>query len=113
VTLNVTPAVADGSLSFSNGILRIGGTSAANSITVSRSRSNLVVSGSVSGQVPLAAVTEIRIWGRGGNDSIAVNLDVPTFVSGGRPPSPEAARATSYSAATAPTCSSARPATTC
>ena len=83
LTLNVAPAVSDGSLSFSNGILRIGGTGATDTITVSRAGSNLVVSGSVSGQVPFAGVTEVRIWGRGGNDVIAVNADVTAFISGG------------------------------
>jgi VCBS repeat-containing protein len=83
VTLNVLPAVADGSLSFSNGILRIGGTAGADTITVSRSGANLVVRGSVSGQFPLAQVSDVRVWGRGGNDVVAINVDVAAFVSGG------------------------------
>ena len=83
VTLNVTPAVADGSLSFSNGVLRIGGTGGTDTVTVSRSGPNLIVSGSVTGQVPLAEVTEIRAWGRGGDDALSINVDIPTFVSGG------------------------------
>jgi Ca2+-binding RTX toxin-like protein len=83
VTLNVTPAVADGSLSFSNGVLRVGGTGGADLIVVARVGSNLLVTGSVNGRFPAAQVTDVRIWGRGGSDVIVVAADVPAFVSAG------------------------------
>jgi Ca2+-binding RTX toxin-like protein len=83
VTLNVTPAVADGSLLFANGVLRIAGTGAADTITVSRFGTNLVVAGAVNGQVPIAQVSEIRIWGRGGSDVLTVNVNIPAYINGG------------------------------
>jgi len=83
VTLNVLPAVADGSLSFSNGVLRIGGTGGADMITVTKAGANVVVRGSVTGQVPAAQVTEIRLWARGGNDLVVVNVDIPTYINAG------------------------------
>ena len=49
----------------SGGVLRVGGTAGADTVTVSGG--NLIVNGS---RYSLAGVTEVRIWGRGGNDQI-------------------------------------------
>jgi uncharacterized delta-60 repeat protein len=76
-----------GSVTVADGILRITGTDADDSITVTNEGEHLevVLNGqTVSNSVLASEVNEIRIWGRGGNDVIsALDLAVGTFMHGG------------------------------
>lgn len=81
VSIAITKAVADGQVVLSGGILRIGGTAGNDVITVSRTSAGkfrvmfgLTV---VSESVLVSGVTEIRAWGRGGNDIITL-VDMTT-----------------------------------
>ena len=89
VSINVTKAVADGTaVRGSDGILRIGGTSGIDVITISRTSTGMfrVLNGLrvISDNIPVASVSEIRVWGREGVDGIAL-IDVATksMLSGG------------------------------
>jgi Ca2+-binding RTX toxin-like protein len=91
VSVNITKAVADGTVCVQNGIVRIGGTSASDDIVVTQGKTSLVVTyyapnGLVvsSTTVALAGLTEVRVWGRGGNDQIDLSgISLPSFISGG------------------------------
>jgi uncharacterized delta-60 repeat protein len=66
-------------VSVSGGIMRIGGTAAADA--VSANGNNIVVNGATHS---LAGITEVRIWAGQGDDSIDLSgLSVPAVVSGG------------------------------
>jgi len=66
-------------VSMSGSILRFSGADGADVVMVSNG--NLVVNGTA---YSLAGVTEVRIWGRGGNDQIDLSgLSVRTFINGG------------------------------
>jgi Ca2+-binding RTX toxin-like protein len=89
VAININKAVADGAVVLgSDGILRIGGTAGPDLITVSRTSTGKfrVTFGLkiVSETIPVASVSEIRIWGRAGIDALAL-IDVSTraMLSGG------------------------------
>ena len=100
-TIAVTKAVADGTVTFASGIVRIGGTSANDTLLVSRNQSGtapptLLVSlngKTISNSINLANITQIQVWTRGGNDSMSnvqelmrrVNrgVDMEPTVSGG------------------------------
>jgi uncharacterized delta-60 repeat protein len=76
--VNITIAAHTG-ISSSYGVLRVGGT--ANADVVYVSGGNLVVNGVAHS---LAGVTEVRVWGRGGNDDIDLSgLSIKTFANGG------------------------------
>jgi Ca2+-binding RTX toxin-like protein len=67
-------------VSISSGILRFGGGTGADLVTVSGS--SLIVNGTARS---LAGVTEVCIWGRGGNDDIDLSgVSVKSFVHGGQ-----------------------------
>jgi Ca2+-binding RTX toxin-like protein len=90
VSIVVTPAVAEGAVTIDDqGIVRIGGTSAADVIRVTRTSdgSQLQVSiggGVVSNTIPLADVSEIRVWGREGNDRLQlIDLAINALIHGG------------------------------
>jgi uncharacterized delta-60 repeat protein len=77
VTITITQYTG---VTSSGGVLRVGGTAAADVMTVSGG--NLIVNG-----VPysLAGITEVRVWGRGGNDQIDLSgLGVKCFIHGGQ-----------------------------
>jgi Ca2+-binding RTX toxin-like protein len=89
VSIDIVKAVADGSVVLgTGGILRVGGTAGTDVISISRTSTGkfrvmygLTV---VSDTIPVASVSEIRVWGRGGNDGIAlVNVSTPAMLSGG------------------------------
>ncbi|MEX2185188.1 MAG: Ig-like domain-containing protein [Pirellulales bacterium] len=78
VTINIVPAVADGTAVLSGGILRVGGGGGNDTLLVSRVGSTTLrvsINGSTT-DFPLASVTEIRVWGRDGNDTIVVDTSV-------------------------------------
>ena len=85
----MTKAVADGAIVLgADGVLRIGGTAGDDTITVLRGADGKyrITRGLtlVSSNIPVSSVKEIRIWGRAGNDIIAVaDATVKTFLSGG------------------------------
>ncbi len=92
VTINVTRAVADGAVTVQGGILRIGGTSGNDNIVVTQTGGNLVVTSYAANgttvlqqtTVAAAGVSEIRAWGRGGDDRIDLsNVAIAAFLSGG------------------------------
>jgi autotransporter-associated beta strand protein/VCBS repeat-containing protein len=61
------------------GILRVGGTAGADTITISNGK--LLVNAT---EYSLSGVTEIHIWGRSGNDRISLDVSgIRAFVSGG------------------------------
>jgi Ca2+-binding RTX toxin-like protein len=88
VAINIDKAVADGAVVLSGGVLRIGGTAGDDLITVSRTPTGKfrVTFGLkvVSDTIPVAGVSEIRIWGRAGCDAIAlVDVNTRALISGG------------------------------
>jgi Ca2+-binding RTX toxin-like protein len=88
VSINVNKAVADGAVALSGGVLLIGGTAGDDVITVSRTPTGKfrVTFGLkvVSDTIPVAGVSEIRIWGRQGCDAIAlVDVNTRALISGG------------------------------
>jgi len=90
VTVDITQAVADGDVTFdAAGIVRIGGTAGTDNILVTKTADGrnlkvVVNSAVVSDTVPLASVSEIRVWGRSGDDRIEVrDLAIATFLHGG------------------------------
>ncbi len=71
-----------------SGIVRIGGTSGADDFVVKQSGSNLQVKlngSTISNNIPISSVTEIRGWGREGNDTFNINknLAINTRLWGG------------------------------
>ncbi|RIK73845.1 MAG: hypothetical protein DCC68_24210 [Planctomycetota bacterium] len=86
VTIGISPAVADGTATLVDGVLRAGGGSGNDSVIVSRSGStwNVSINGTTT-TFALATVNEIRIWGRDGNDSIIVdtNISIPATIDAG------------------------------
>jgi hypothetical protein len=88
VSIAITKAVADGQVVLSGGILRIGGTADSDLITVSKTSAGKVrvTFGLrvVSESIALSSVSEIRVWGRGGCDGIAlIDLSTKSMLSGG------------------------------
>lgn len=85
VSIVILPAVADGAVTSTGGIIRVGGTSAGDVIVLTRGRNgNLHRNGRDAG-VSLSGITEIRVWGRDGRDAISVaNLKIKTTLLGGR-----------------------------
>jgi Ca2+-binding RTX toxin-like protein len=88
VAINVVAAVGEGTATLDGGILRIGGTSGDDSIVVARrcGGGNLTVllNNQVVCDIPAAQVSEVRIWGRGGNDAISlVDLALLSLIHGG------------------------------
>ena len=76
VTITITQYAG---VTYADGILRVGGGSGVDVITVSGG--NLIVNGVA---YPLAGVSEVRIWARAGNDSIDLSgLGIDSFVHGG------------------------------
>ncbi|HEY6565073.1 MAG TPA: calcium-binding protein, partial [Pirellulaceae bacterium] len=69
-----------------SGVVRIGGTNAADTILVTPAGSNLqvTINGVVrSNTIPLSSISQIRIFGREANDTVtATKLDIPLFVEG-------------------------------
>ena len=84
VTIGINPAVANGATSIDgSGVVRISGGAGNDTITLSSGGGHLLRNGIDTG-IALAAVSEIRIWGRSGNDVIDVSaLNIKTFISGG------------------------------
>jgi Ca2+-binding RTX toxin-like protein len=78
VTINVNAAVPGGAAVLTDGILRVGGGGANDTVLVDRiNATTLRVSiNGANTDFPLADVTEIRIWGRDGNDTITINSNV-------------------------------------
>jgi Ca2+-binding RTX toxin-like protein len=76
VSISITKAVNKGAVTFAGGILRIGGTPKDDTITVTQSALGklLVRIGGklISGTVDASSVSEIRIWGRAGSDTITL-----------------------------------------
>jgi uncharacterized delta-60 repeat protein len=90
VNINLTPAVADGRATVdSNGVVRIGGTSADDVIIITHTSDNqnlkVTINGVVvSNTILLRDVSEIRAWGRAGNDRIeVVDLSFKSMLNGG------------------------------
>lgn len=87
VTINIAPAVAGGSVTLSDGIVRVGGTNNGDTMLVERINASTlrVTLNGVATNLPLASVTEVRVWGRSGADIITVDTDlsVPTTLDGG------------------------------
>jgi Ca2+-binding RTX toxin-like protein len=76
VTIAITKYLG---VSTSGGVLRFGGGSGADVVTVSNGQ--LRINGVLHS---LAGISEVRVWGRGGNDTIDLSaLSIPTFVDGG------------------------------
>src|SRR5262249_55349318 len=84
VTITINKAVADGDTTLDgSGVLRIGGTSGNDTIVLTASVGHLLRNGVDTG-FAIAAITEIRVWGRGGDDTIDLGaLSIPSFISGG------------------------------
>ncbi|MFO0926535.1 MAG: Ig-like domain-containing protein [Gemmataceae bacterium] len=91
VSVAVTPAVPDGQAVLTDGVLRIGGTAADDVIVVTQFAGTVLVTHlSICGGVvnlslfPAANVTEVRAWGRAGDDWITLcGLTVPALIHGG------------------------------
>lgn len=89
VAIAINKAVADGAVVLgADGVLRIGGTSGNDLITVSRTSTGKfrVTFGLsiISESVPVTSVNEIRVWGRAGIDGIAlIDLTTKSMLSGG------------------------------
>lgn len=90
VTVNIVPAVGTGGGSVdAGGVVRIGGTTGNDVILVThtcdRRYLKVIVNGVVvTSDIPLAGVSEIRAWGREGNDWIEViDLGTPSMLHGG------------------------------
>jgi Ca2+-binding RTX toxin-like protein len=88
VAINVTQAVVSGDVTIdSEGIVRIGGTSADDTLVVSSSSGLLNVSLNgllISNSIPLSLISELRAWTYEGNDVIdASSLSLQTVLFGG------------------------------
>jgi hypothetical protein len=90
VAISITKAVANGQVTVdADGVVRVGGTSGKDKIVISRTlfgnKMQVRINGQlVGGNTKLNDVSEIRVWGRGGNDKISVLLvDKPTLIHGG------------------------------
>jgi ELWxxDGT repeat protein len=87
VAVNVSKAVADGAVSLdSAGILRIAGTTGDDAIIVQPDGGMLDVqlNGARIGQAAAADVSAVRVWGRGGDDSVDLSsLTVASYINGG------------------------------
>ncbi len=87
VSIDIHKAIADKRIMLEDGILRIGGTAKGDVIRIIRpgDRPSLMVT--LNGRPRrfwLAGITEIRVWGRAGNDVIvASTLDIPVCFHGG------------------------------
>jgi Ca2+-binding RTX toxin-like protein len=76
-------AVADGEMAVDGGVLLIGGTAGDDSIVLANVGGVLYRNGANTG-ISLAGVTEVRVWGRGGNDDIdASALGLQDVLRGG------------------------------
>jgi hypothetical protein len=77
VSINITPAVASGTATLSDGILRIGGNGGGDTLMVELVGLNLrvTINGTAS-TFPMADVNEIRIWGRDGTDVILIDTNI-------------------------------------
>lgn len=91
VTYNVIKAIADGAVALDGaGILRVGGTAAADTIDVttisSGTKIKVTINAVVASNTILASsVNEIRVWGRDAADSIRIlNLTLPALLIGGQ-----------------------------
>ena len=85
IDITITKAVADGDVTLNNGILRVGGTSGNDDIDIHPSGADMHIhiNGSLV-TVPKVDVTEIRVWGREGNDRISVDfVTIDTILVGG------------------------------
>jgi Ca2+-binding RTX toxin-like protein len=91
VNIAITKAVADGTWSFTDNILRVGGTAGDDKeIKIEKAGGETVRvkigSSTFNTNVPISAVAEIHIWGRGGDDNIQVTggMKVPmVYIHGG------------------------------
>lgn len=90
VGIAITPAVAPGQVTIdAAGVVRIGGTSAADVIQIKADKSNTFLkvtfnSVVVSSAIPLVTISEIRAWGRAGNDNIVVSgVTINSLIHGG------------------------------
>ena len=89
VTMSAVEAVGAGEVTIdSGGVVRIGGTAGNDQFVIQASGDNLRVKHNgqvISQSIPLAAATEIRVWGRDGDDIINVKgLSIETVLWGGR-----------------------------
>jgi hypothetical protein len=89
VSITVTPAVAAGAVELdASGILRIGGTSDKDEIHVEQASGGKQLKVKIKSQPDLtlqaANVSEVRIWGRGGNDHLHLKVEIPAaYIHGG------------------------------
>ena len=90
VQINITRAVAEGEVRVdADGVVRIGGTSGDDEIVVTHTSDGLNLEVTINGAVVtdgilLAGVTEVRSWGRAGNDRIElVDLALLSLLHGG------------------------------
>ncbi|WP_372898870.1 VCBS domain-containing protein, partial [Stieleria sp.] len=83
VSIEILPAIAEGSIELTGGILRVGGTENDDVLIFGESNGMLTLNGESTG-VPIAGVDEIRIWSRAGNDRIDLgSLDIKSMVQAG------------------------------
>jgi Ca2+-binding RTX toxin-like protein len=90
VAIGIVQAVADGVVTIdAEGIVRIGGTSADDRILITHTaggqRLQVTINGVVaSDSIPLASVSQVRAWGRAGNDQIElIDLALMSMFHGG------------------------------
>jgi Ca2+-binding RTX toxin-like protein len=89
VTFNITKAVADGDVTLEGGILRVGGTSGDDTIVIAATANGQFVEVAINGTVvvgsfALAEVSQVRVWGREGNDRVElVDLALTSMLHGG------------------------------
>lgn len=87
VSIGVHKAVIDARITVRDGVLRIGGTAEADVIRITQlgDRSMLAVTlNGVRKRIARDGITEVRVWGRAGNDVIvASTLDIPVYFHGG------------------------------
>jgi Ca2+-binding RTX toxin-like protein len=89
VTIQIVPTVTENDVIFDSSIVRIGGTSADDDIRITHTANGtsllVTINGDVvSNDIPLNAVSEIRAWGRGGNDRIEIiDLAIDSLLDGG------------------------------
>ena len=89
VTVNTVQAVADGAVTVDTaGVVRIGGTSVDDVILVTQTADGqnlqVTINGIVDDTTPMAGLTEVRAWGRAGNDYIElIDLALTSMLHGG------------------------------
>lgn len=88
VAIAITCAVGEGQITFTDGILRVGGTSGDDVIVVSQNSGYVWVNGTYvtdanSNLILVSSIAEIRVWGRGGDDAIWVYLPIDSYLHGG------------------------------